>query len=75
MSKCKQCERLIELQSYIKEDLVPHTQIYIGLINKIKHTLETYEEFDIPIENIVEDYARKVIDISMDLVITIKEKR
>ena len=47
----------------------------INLIKKISHTLETYEEFNIPIENIVEDYARKGIDISMDLVITIKEKR
>ena len=47
----------------------------INLIKKIRHTLETYEEFNIPIENIVEDYARRGIDISMDLVITIKEKR
>ena len=47
----------------------------INLIKKIRHTLETYEEFNIPIENIVEDYARKGIDIDMDLVITIKEKR
>ena len=47
----------------------------INLIKKISHTLETYEEFNIPIENIVEDYARKGIDIDMDLVITIKEKR
>lgn len=47
----------------------------INLINKIKHTLETYEEFDIPIENIVEDYAKKGIDIDMDLIVTIKEKR
>ena len=36
MSKCKQCERLIELQSYIKEDLVPHTQIYIKQLNQLK---------------------------------------
>ena len=47
----------------------------INLIKKIRHTLETYEEFNIPIENIVEDYARRGIDIDMDLVITIKEKR
>ena len=30
-----------ELKSYIKEDLVPHTQIYIGLINKIKQQMKT----------------------------------
>ena len=36
MSKCKQCERLRELQSYIKEDLVPHTQIYIEQLNQLK---------------------------------------
>lgn len=30
-----------ELQSYIKEDLVPHTQIYIGLINRIKQQMKT----------------------------------
>lgn len=47
----------------------------INLIKKIRHTLETYEEFNIPIENIIEDYARRGIDIDMDLVITIKEKR
>lgn len=41
MSKCKQCERLIELQSYIKEDLVPHTKIYIDLINRIKQQMKT----------------------------------
>ena len=40
MSKCKQCERLRELQSYIKKDLVPHTQIYIGLINRIKQQMK-----------------------------------
>lgn len=47
----------------------------INLIKKIRHTLETYEEFNIPIENIIEDYARRGIDIGMDLVVTIKEKR
>lgn len=47
----------------------------INLIKKISHTLETYEEFNIPIENIIEDYARRGIDIGMDLVVTIKEKR
>lgn len=47
----------------------------INLIKKIKHTLETYEEFNIPIENIVKDYAKRGIDVNMDLVITIKEKR
>lgn len=47
----------------------------INLIKRIEHTLETYEEFNIPIENIVEDYAKRGIDIDMDLVITIKEKR
>ena len=41
MNKCKQCERLRELQSYIKEDLVPHTQIYIDLINRIKQQMKT----------------------------------
>ena len=30
-----------ELKSYIKEDLVPHTQIYIGLINRIKQQMKT----------------------------------
>ena len=30
-----------ELKLYIKEDLVPHTQIYIGLINKIKQQMKT----------------------------------
>lgn len=48
MSKCKQCERLIELQSYIKEDLVPHTQIYIKQLNQLKleneHLSEKEEE-------------------------------
>ena len=47
----------------------------IKLIKRIEHTLETYKEFDIPIENIVEDYAKRGIDVNMDLVITIKEKR
>lgn len=48
MSKCKQCERLRELQSYIKEDLVPHTQIYIEQLNQLKleneHLSEKEEE-------------------------------
>ena len=30
-----------ELKSYIKEDLVPHTQIYVGLINRIKQQMKT----------------------------------
>ena len=30
-----------ELKSYIKEDLVPYTQIYIGLINRIKQQMKT----------------------------------
>ena len=30
-----------ELKSYIKEDLVPHTQIYVGLINRIKQQMRT----------------------------------
>ena len=30
-----------ELKSYIKEDLVPHVQIYIGLINRIKQQMKT----------------------------------
>lgn len=30
-----------ELKLYIKEDLVPHTQIYIGLINRIKQQMKT----------------------------------
>lgn len=47
----------------------------INLIKRIEHTLETYKEFDIPIGNIVEDYAKRGIDVNMDLVITIKEKR
>ena len=32
-----------ELKSYIKEDLVPHTQIYIGLINRITQQMKTYK--------------------------------
>ena len=47
----------------------------INLIKKIRHTLETYEEFNIPIENIVKDYTKRGIDVDMSLVITIKEKR
>lgn len=47
----------------------------INLIKRIEHTLESYEEFNIPIENIVEDYAKRGIDVDMCLVITIKEKR
>ena len=30
-----------ELKSYIKEDLVPHTQMYIGLIKRIKQQMKS----------------------------------
>lgn len=62
--------KLNELTEY-KSEILEN----IKLINKIRHTLESYEEFNIPIENIVKDYAKRGIDIGMDLVITIKEKR
>ena len=47
----------------------------INLIKKIEYSLESYEEFGIPIEKLIVDYAKRGIDIGMDLVITIKEKR
>ena len=62
--------RLDELTEY-KSEILEN----IKLIKRIEHTLESYEEFNIPIENIVEDYAKRGIDVDMDLVITIKEKR
>lgn len=47
----------------------------IKLIKRIEHSLESYEEFNIPIEKLIVDYAKKGIEIDMDLITTIKEKR
>lgn len=47
----------------------------INLIKKIEYSLESYEEFGIPIEKLIVDYVKKGIEIDMDLITTIKEKR
>ena len=55
MSKCKQCERLRELQSYIKEDLVPHTQIYIEQLNQLKLENEHLSEKEKEVRHYLEE--------------------
>ena len=61
-----------ELKSYIKEDLVPHTQIYIGLINRIKQQMKTILMVKTngkyrPVKNSTKEQCYQVLGIIQEL--------
>lgn len=45
---CPMCEewanKYAELKAYIKQDLVPHSQIYINTLNNIREIILNYQE-------------------------------